>query len=292
MTGRHGRSGFSAQGLWQATSDGGWQLTLSGLNADRVNADPDFIAALPPCVQRVIDRLKPTGTIDMLGTTMHFAKRPGVAQLAASWDVQLACHQTALRGDLPVDSLTGGVRVMGQSDGPNCNSYGELAIDSLIWNDVQFTNLRGPFWADNSYCFFGQGATAKLGQPPRRLTAGGLWRDARERYSASARGASAIPHRCFGGRRRSATNHERTARRSEGLNGTVSGTLVARRGREVDVCAGREWRAAHRRCEHLQAAGAGGPLEGAEQSFARYDGVRSVRRPASRSTASRFTSRI
>jgi hypothetical protein len=171
VTGRHGRSGFSAQGIWQAAPDGGWQLTLSGLNADRVNADPDFMAALPPCVQRVVDRLKPTGTIDMLGTTLRFAKRPGVAQLAASWDVQLACHQTALRGDLLLDSLTGGVRVMGQCDGQNCNSFGELAIDSLIWNDVQLTNIRGPFWTDSSYCFFGDGATAKLGQPPRRLTA-------------------------------------------------------------------------------------------------------------------------
>jgi AsmA-like C-terminal region len=46
-----------------------------------------------------------------------------------------------------------------------------LAIDSLIWNDAQVTNLRGPFWADDSICLVGQGATAKLGQPPRRLTA-------------------------------------------------------------------------------------------------------------------------
>jgi hypothetical protein len=126
VTGRHGRSGFAAQGLWQATPDGGWQLSLSGLNADRVNAN---------------------------------------------WDVQLACHQTSLRGDLQLDSITGSVRVLGQCEGTNCNSYGELAIDSLIWNDVQLTNLRGPFWTDSSYCFLGQGATAKLGQPPRRLTA-------------------------------------------------------------------------------------------------------------------------
>jgi AsmA-like C-terminal region len=171
MSARHGRSGFAAQGIWQAAPDGGWQLALTGLNADRVTADPEFLAALPPGVQRVIDRLKPSGTIDMLGTTLQFAKRPGAAQLASSWDVQLACHQTALRGDLSLDSLTGGVRLMGQSDGPTSYSYGELAIDSLIWNDTQLTNIHGPFWADNTMCYLGQGATTKLGQPPRRMTA-------------------------------------------------------------------------------------------------------------------------
>ena len=171
MSGAHGRASFSGQGNWQASADGGWQLALTGLNADRVTADPEFIAALPPNVQRVIDRLKPSGTIDLLGTTLQFVKRPDAEQLASSWDMQLACHQTALRGDLQLDSLTGGVRVMGQSDGPTSYSYGELAIDSLIWNDTQVTNIHGPFWADNSMCYFGQGATAKLGQPPRRMTA-------------------------------------------------------------------------------------------------------------------------
>ncbi|HEY4232453.1 MAG TPA: AsmA-like C-terminal region-containing protein [Lacipirellulaceae bacterium] len=171
ISARHGRSGFAGQGAWQATPDGGWQLALTGLNVDRVTADPEFVAALPPSVQRIIDRLKPSGTIDLLGTTLQFAKGPGAAQLASNWDIQLACHQTALRGDLPLDSLTGGVRLMGRSDGQTCFSYGELAIDSLIWNDAQLTNVRGPFWADNSNCLLGQGATAKLGQPPRPMTA-------------------------------------------------------------------------------------------------------------------------
>jgi AsmA-like C-terminal region len=171
LTGRHGRTGFAAQGVWQAAPDGGWQLTLSGLNVDRVNADPEFIAALPPGVQRVIDHLKPTGTIDLFGATLQFTKRPGFEQLASNWDVQLACHQTSLRGDVPLDSLTGGMRCLGQNDGQTCYSYGELAIDSLIWNDAQLTNIHGPFWADSSYCLFGQPATTKLGQSPRRLTA-------------------------------------------------------------------------------------------------------------------------
>jgi hypothetical protein len=171
VSARHGRSGFAGQGIWQVSPEGGWQLALTGLNADRATADPEFLAALPPSVQRVIDRLKPSGTIDLLNTTLQFAKRTSAAPLASSWDVQLACHQTALRGDLSLDSLTGGVHVMGKNDGQAGYSYGELAIDSLIWNDAQLTNIHGPFWVDSAMCYFGQGATMKLGQPPRRMTA-------------------------------------------------------------------------------------------------------------------------
>ena len=60
---------------------------------------------------------------------------------------------------------------MGSSDGANVSSYGELAIDSLIWNDMQFTNIHGPLWSDPTVCYLGQQATAKLAQPPRRITA-------------------------------------------------------------------------------------------------------------------------
>jgi hypothetical protein len=171
LRGLHGRSEFSADGGdWQATPDGGWQLMLSGLNADRLSFDPDLVGAMPPGVQRVVDRLRPAGGFDAYRSTLRFARRGAGGPIAAAWDVQLACHQAALRGDLPLENITGGVRLMGTSDGPTATSYGELAIDSLVWNDMQLTNLRGPFWSDDALCYFGQGATTKLSQPPRSLT--------------------------------------------------------------------------------------------------------------------------
>lgn len=172
LRGLHGHSEFTAeQGHWQAVPGGGWQLTLSGLTADRLAFDPDLVGAMPPGVQKVIDRLRPAGSFDAYRSTLRFARRVETGQIAAAWDVQLACHQAALRGDLPLENITGGIRLMGTSDGSKATSYGELAIDSLIWNDMQLTNLRGPFWCDDALCYFGQGATTKLAQPPRSLTA-------------------------------------------------------------------------------------------------------------------------
>jgi hypothetical protein len=171
LKGIHGRSMFTAEGIWQATPAGGWQLVLSGLNADRLAFEPDFLRAVPLGVQKVIDRIRPTGNFNVYGSTLRFVRRPESPQIAAQWDVQLACHQAALRGDLPLENLTGGIRLMGASDGATVTSYGELAIDSLIWNDMQITNIHGPLWSDSAVCYLGQQATAKLAQPPRRITA-------------------------------------------------------------------------------------------------------------------------
>lgn len=171
LKGIHGQSLYTASGLWLAAPGGGWQLTLNNLNADRVTFDTDFLRAVPPGVQRVIDRIRPTGNFNAYNSTFRFIRTPASPKAACQWDLQLACHQSALRGDLPLDNFTGGVRLMGSSDDASVSSYGELAIESLIWNDIQFTNIHGPFWTDSTVCYLGQQATAKLAQPPRRITA-------------------------------------------------------------------------------------------------------------------------
>lgn len=171
LRGVHSRTLFTANGLWQASSGGGWQLELNGLNADRLVFDPDLLRAVPLGVQKVVDRIRPTGNLNAYNSTLRFARGADSPQVASQWDLQLACHQASLRGDLPLDNLIGGIRLMGTSDGANVNSFGELAIDSLVWNDMQFTNLHGPFWSDSSVCYLGRQATARLAQPPRPITA-------------------------------------------------------------------------------------------------------------------------
>jgi len=171
LRGHHGRSLFTANGLWQAAPGGGWQLQLTNVNTDRLMFDTDLLRAVPPGVQKVIDRIRPSGNFNAYNSAFRFVRRPDSSQISSQWDVQLACHQASLRGDLPLDNVTGGIQLRGTNDGPKVSAYGELKIDSLIWNDVQFTNFRGPFWTDSTVCYLGQQATAKIGQPPQRVTA-------------------------------------------------------------------------------------------------------------------------
>jgi hypothetical protein len=68
-------------------------------------------------------------------------------------------------------SMTGGIRLVGRNDGQAAYTSGELALDSLVWKDIQLTNVRGPLWVDSTNCYFGDVAAQKQGQPPRRITA-------------------------------------------------------------------------------------------------------------------------
>jgi hypothetical protein len=168
---RHDRAVYSAAaGTW-LPAPGGWQLQLSGLNVDRLTPHRDLVAALPRSVQRVLDRLQPAGTFGVYNSNLSLAKRTGSDQLAAAWDVNVDCHHAKLHGELPLQSLTGGIHLTGRTDGQSPYASGELALDSLVWNDVQFTNVRGPLWADSASCLFGEAAAQKQSQPPRRITA-------------------------------------------------------------------------------------------------------------------------
>jgi hypothetical protein len=171
LRGVHGRSLFTANGVWEAAASGGWQLELTDANADRLTFDTDLMRAVPAGVQNVIDRIRPTGNFNAYKSSFRFVRQAESPQIESHWDIQLACLQTSLRGDLPLDNLTGGIRVLGSSDGVNVNSYGEFDLDSLVWNDMQFTNLNGPFWSDSSVCYLGQQATTQMGLPPKRITA-------------------------------------------------------------------------------------------------------------------------
>ncbi len=195
------------------------------MNADRLSFEPDFLRAVPLGVQKVIDRIRPTGNFNAYNSTMRFVRGANSPQVASQWDIQLACHQASLRGDLPLDNLTGGIRLLGSADGPNVSSYGELAIDSLIWNDMQFTNVHGPFWSDPTICYLGQGATTKLSQPPRRITAdvfgGTIAADAAVQYAGQARYNTEVS---IGGVDLGRIARERMGGPND-IKGTVSGTL-------------------------------------------------------------------
>jgi hypothetical protein len=223
----HDRTAYSAkEGVWQKTPEGGWQITLTGFNADRLMAHRDLLIALPPRLQKTLDRLQPGGMFELHNSTFSFAKDPSQQRVSATWNVNLVCQQAALRGALPIENISGEIHLAGKDDQQSSYTTGELAIDSLTWKDLQFTNVRGPMWIDPSICLFGQLASKQQGQPLRRLTAdaygGSLAGDAQIAHDGEPRyglelAAGGVDLRRFAGER---------LRSSHDLGGTVAGRLV------------------------------------------------------------------
>jgi hypothetical protein len=224
---QHDRTIYSAEsGIWQAAADGGWQLGLKNLTADRLEFSRDFRIALPPALQSSIEKLQPTGTFLLYKSNLTVAKSRQLQGIAAGWDLNLECQQAAIQGAMPMRGINGGIHLVGRSDGRSAYTAGEMAIDSASLKDAQLTNVRGPIWIDNSRILLGESACQIQNQPPRRLTAdayGGslnanlnLLRGDNPSYNLDVH---------IGGMNLARFANERLGGPND-LNGTVSGALV------------------------------------------------------------------
>ncbi len=189
---RHGRTTYSAaEGSCETTPEGGWQFTLRGLNVDWLTSHRDLLAALPPRLQKIIERLQPEGTFALYNSALRFSQRSETDRMATAWDINLDCHQATLHGGIPVENIFGEVHLVGQDDGATSYTAGDLNVQSMIINDIQFTNTRGPLWIDSSLCLFGRPACGQQGIPPLPITAdaygGSLTADVRVEHDGNPR---------------------------------------------------------------------------------------------------------
>ncbi|MEM1304109.1 MAG: AsmA-like C-terminal region-containing protein, partial [Planctomycetota bacterium] len=172
----HGRTQVEGDGAWTPTGGGGWRLDLTRLAVDRLDADHEFRLAAPLDLRRVMNRIEPRGSFGVHNGRIAIIKPDGPeARLAAEWDLSVDFHQADLDGGLKIEDAAGSVRLAGRSAEGRAVTVGELEVDTLFWNGLQVTNVRGPLWCDNRQCLLGaavasrQAATPQPAQP-RRVT--------------------------------------------------------------------------------------------------------------------------
>ncbi len=159
----HGRTQYSANGAWEAMPTGGWKLDLQGLNADRLEFNREFLLAAPAGLRTAIEDLQPRGGFDLFDSRLEVTRAAGIAgPVEARWRMGINCHQASINPGVPLDGVSGVIRISGANNGATSTIAGELDLDSLFWNDLQLTNVRGPIWADGTDCFLGEGAARKL----------------------------------------------------------------------------------------------------------------------------------
>jgi len=169
----HSRTTIRTNGSGEFHPDGSWHMQLENLSADRLAARRDLLEALPPKLQKVVDQLRPTGNNFAINSGNFRFSKPAdpIKDITSQWDLRIDCHQTDIQAGVDLQNIHGSVRLVGFSDSARCESFGELEIDSLTFQDTQFTDLRGPIWMDESSCLLGQWACEKQGVPVKHLTA-------------------------------------------------------------------------------------------------------------------------
>jgi hypothetical protein len=207
MTAQHDGTIVGGNGAGYFGSDGGWEFRLAGLRADNVTPSADLIAALPPQLGNVIQQIEPTGVFTLHNSELIFRKpASSITAVQCLWDVNIDCHRADLHCGLDLQNIHGSVRLTGQSDGQQAHSAGELNLESVSIQDVQFTDVHGPLWIDQGACRLGKWASERQpNQPARRLAAkvyGGTlaadaWIkfDARPQYGVAANLSGADLHR-------------------------------------------------------------------------------------------------
>ncbi|HTQ39248.1 MAG TPA: AsmA-like C-terminal region-containing protein, partial [Pirellulales bacterium] len=188
----HDRTPISASGSCEHGPEGAWHLHFDNITADhvRLDTDRDLIIALPVKLRKAVVQLNPTGLISLHGVLDFWGQRPpllpdgsppavlGDCRVITQWqNMQFDIEQGTLHTGVEVQNIHGGGVFSGSYD-PNRNegqrllTRGELNVDSVTWNNFQFTNIAGPVYVDDRQVVVGADADSQSqGQSARHLFA-------------------------------------------------------------------------------------------------------------------------
>lgn len=179
---RHGQVEMLAKGSCRVEEDGSWRLKLDRLDVDRLRFDHDLRRALPEQLRKNVQKLDPQGPVYLRGSLELAGGRPqdasgdgttDAAPQEATWNIGFGLHQTGLQlGSIRLSRVNGTATLRGRSDGRHFRCAGELDLDSVIYDKVQLTEVRGPVWIDEEVVLFGAEAARRAREPEaRHLTA-------------------------------------------------------------------------------------------------------------------------
>ncbi len=219
----HGAARVAAEGHVSASKKGPWKFALQRLTADRLHYDRDLAEALPEGLAGAAHRLAPTGPLSLRGWIEFAGSGKKDEKAASRWDLVCETVGGNLKAGVVLENVHGGVRMVGQSDGRQFASRGEIDIDSLFCKGVQLVQVQGPLYLDNTRVLLGSWAPSNPGKPARRLTAqtvgGVLQGDAR--CSLTGDGEFSVQGTLIDGDLKS------IARRTTGEPHSLSGTVFA-----------------------------------------------------------------
>ena len=192
LTASHGNLQMAASGNCIFSADESWQCDFTNLNIDRIRTDRDLLLALPAALREGLTTLNFTGPFNLSGAIRFARARGTTAPVTADWNIGIDTLQGRIDCGVLLDQINGGLDLVGSFDGQRFYSRGELDIDSLLYQKVQFTQIRGPLWFNDQHVLFGTLAERQTpGKIPRRVTAdfygGQLASDCRIALSDTAR---------------------------------------------------------------------------------------------------------
>ncbi|MFT5527055.1 MAG: hypothetical protein ACI9HK_005037, partial [Pirellulaceae bacterium] len=152
---------------------GNWQVSLTDLSATEIRPTRDLLHALPPQLRDTVTKIGLNGPMSLAGN-LAFAGGPGLLT-TSSWNVDIDIEDGNITSGLELNHIRGGVSLNGYhnaKDGVTCD--GEFKVDSLVYQNLLLTWIRGPFHVQRDQILVGSWVPMRNNRPPRRATANSL----------------------------------------------------------------------------------------------------------------------
>ena len=182
-------------GFCEFLPDGGWHMRLDGLTVDRLRVDRDLHAGRARAAAKDPGRTQPHRLVEPAGKSRPGRRRGGGQPVRSQWEFALGLQQAALGyASDRLENICGGLTLTGGYNGRNFYSCGELAMDSLIYKERQFTRLMGPLWIDDQQVLLGSGRTGGRAKPSQTAPRGNA--SLPDRRASTAAPSTATPGCC------------------------------------------------------------------------------------------------
>lgn len=140
----------------------GWKASLSKVAVDRLKIDRDLIEAIPESMRKNVTSLNVNGPLHYRGKINLNYNYKNQIPLSAQWEGEIGVQEVSINKGITIRGICGGISTVGYIVNGEFYSEGQLAIESALWNMIQFSNIKGPYQINNNQMFFGTGAPEAL----------------------------------------------------------------------------------------------------------------------------------
>ncbi len=155
VEGRHETTRLIANGSCSQRADNRWQLGLDLLSGSRIAVDQELLLCIPADLQQVCQKIQLRGPVGVRGTTRVLL--PDDHQSAPEVDYQVSLQLEGNRiGDAgPIRDIRGELNIRGRHQNGTAEADGQVLIDSMHYDGLQLTGIRGPFSIRNRQLLLG-----------------------------------------------------------------------------------------------------------------------------------------
>lgn len=162
FTGYHNQTLLCCQVNGMVIPGVGWKVKLSKVAIDRLKIDRDLIEAIPESMRKNLTSLNLNGPLHYRGEVDLNYNGKIQTPLSAQWNGEIGVQEASINKGIELRGICGGISTAGYMVNGNFYSEGLLAIESALWNKIQFSNITGPYQINNNLLFLGTGAPAVL----------------------------------------------------------------------------------------------------------------------------------